>query len=269
MMTKLLTPVPSPSSHPLRVTSVTAIILLAAALLVPQASAEPLNAQLQGQNTPEPACIGDECLVQDDGSLESGYGWVPSVDDGKYVLEVDSSELPTSRLDTVCVCWLRTQTDSDVDFEVVFYESVLDDKGELKPALKPYASVPALATGVPQGIVGAFYEVDVSGVEIAQGISYVGVRWDARANPFFFVCVDQSPETEPVEVFFLDEIDKDWTSVFDSIDPIFDEHRALMVRVCSEALATIEVPTLGGFGLGLLVLLLAGLAVRRLNSSSR
>ncbi|MEE8525332.1 MAG: hypothetical protein V3T72_15455 [Thermoanaerobaculia bacterium] len=234
-------------------------LLLAAILTASPGSAEPMAAELQGQNTPEPACEG--CAVQDDGSLESGYGWVPSVDDGQYVQQIDSAQLPNRRLETVCVCWLRTRMDSDVDFEVVFYESVLDEKGEPKPALEPYASVPATATGVPLGIVGAFYEVDVRGIQLAEGISYVGVRWDAMADQFFFVCLDQTPETEPVEVFFIDEIAEDWTSVFDSNDPIFILHRALLVRVCSEPLAPVDIPVLSGFGLGILALLLAGIAV--------
>jgi len=233
-------------------------LLLAAMLNASPGSAEPLAAELQGESTPEPACEG--CAVVDDGSLESGYGWVPSVDDGQYVQQIDSAQLPNQRLETVCVCWLRTRIDSDVDFEVVFYESVLDDEGEPRPALEPYASVPATAAGVPMGIVGAFYEVDVRGVQLAAGISYVGVRWDAMADRFFFVCVDQTPETEPVEVFFIDEIAEDWTSVFDSNDSIFVLHRAMLVRVCSEALVAVDVPALGGAGLGLLAVLLAGLA---------
>jgi hypothetical protein len=233
--------------------------ILTAILTASPGLAEPIAAGLQGQSTPEPACEGELCAVQDDGSLESGYGWVPSVDDGQYVQQIDSALLPNRRLETVCVCWLRTRMDSDVDFEVVFYESVLDDKGELKPALEPYASVPAFAAGVPLGIVGAFYEVDVRGIRLAEGISYVGVRWNAMADQFFFVCVDQSPETEPVEAFFLDEIDEDWTSVFDSSDPIFDLHHALLVRACSEPVAPVDIPALGGFGLAILAVLLGGL----------
>lgn len=243
--------------------------LLAALLTAPPGLAEPTIADLQGQSTPEPACDGELCAVQDDGSLESGYGWVPSVDDGKYVQQIDSALLPNRRLETVCACWLRTRLDSDVDFEVVFYESVLDHKGELKPALEPYASAPATATGVPLGIVGEFYEVDVRGIRLAEGISYVGVRWDAMADQFFFVCVDQTPETDPVEVFFLDEIDEDWTSVSDSDDPIFDLHRALLVRVCSEPVAPVDIPVLGGFGAAILVVLLCALGAWSLARSRR
>jgi hypothetical protein len=241
-----------------------AATLLAAAWTASPGRAEPIAAELEGQNTPEPACDGETCAVREDGSLESGYGWVPSVDDGKYVQQIDSSLLPNRRLEDVCVCWLRTRQDSSVDFEVVFYDVVLDDEGDPKPALEPYASVPATATGVPLGIVGAFYEVDVRGILLAEGISYVGVRWDASADQFFFVCVDQTSETEPVEVFFLDEVDDDWTSVFDSNDPIFLPHRALLVRVCSEPFAAVDVPVLDGFGIGILALLLIGSAVRRL-----
>lgn len=202
------------------------------------------------------ACAGG--LVPDDGSAETGYGWVPSVVDGRYVQEVDAAKLRSRDLRTVCVCWLRTRSDDEIDFEVVFHA-----RQDGRPALQPpYAAVQARATGVPSGVTGRFYEVDVSGVELVPGISYVGVRWNASIDSFFFVCTDTTPTTEPVEAFYIDFLAREWTSVFASHDPIFANHRAMMLRLEARAATALEVPALGGAGAFLFVVLLAAAAVR-------
>jgi len=203
---------------------------------------------------------GADCadgLALDDGVPETGYGWVPSVPDGEYVQRFLSRQLPNRRLESVCVCWLRTRDDADVDFEVVFYA---DAGGQ--PAAEPYAAVPASANVTPVGIVGAFFEVDVTGVSLPRGASYVGARWDPSSDPFFFLCTDTSDGTEPVEVFYRDELAEGvWTSVFESNDPIFDAHRALMIRVRSGTETAIDVPALGAGGLALLGIVLATIAI--------
>ncbi|MCP4661892.1 MAG: hypothetical protein GY856_41340 [bacterium] len=194
----------------------------------------------------DPACT--DGVVKDDGSPEIGWGWVPSVVEGQYVQEFHSGEFPTRNLETVCVCWLRTRTDSDLDFAVVFYDDV---GGE--PAITPFAAIPATATGVGTGAAGGrFFTVDVSVVRVPLGTFYVGVRWDPSADQFFFICADTSPETEPVNVFFIDDRADAWTNVFDSGDPIFDLHRAILVRAVASDTAAVEIPALGPGGLWIL-----------------
>lgn len=177
------------------------------------------------------AASGDTCaagLVQDDGTVETGYGFVPSATYGIYVQEVRAEELPRRALARVCVCWLKTRFESAVDFQVVFYA----DAGGV-PAAEPYATVPATATDVPRSVAaaGRFYPVDVSGVLLREGLSYVGVRWNPAAARFLFVCTDTSPETEKVNAFFQEERAPRWTSVFQARDPIFRPHRSILVRV--------------------------------------
>ncbi len=223
-----------------------------------------------------PADSGDgedpaECaggVVVDDGSAETGYGWVPSVVEGEYVQEFDASLFTSRRLRSVCICWMRTRPDSDVDFEIVFYRQVIDpeDEERLVPADEPYAVRPASADVAPKGITESFFEVDVSGVVMPAGPSYVGARWDASRDQYFFVCVDNSEATSPVEVFFRDDRSEgEWTSVFETTDPIFQDHRAMMIRVLPGPAVVVDVPALGASGLATLAaaLALAALVMRR------
>ncbi len=214
----------------------------------------------EGSNVPEPLC--EDGVVKDDGSLETGWGWVPTVIEGEYAQVFDSSEFPTSVVASVCVCWLRTEGDNDIDFEVVFYRAVVDLEGDLRPADEPYVAVPATATGVPQGIVGAFVEVEVPAVRIPFGEFYIGVRWNPSADRFFFVCADTTPETPRTNLFFRDDRASGWDNAFDTTDPLFLEHRAILVRAQPRPdISFADVPALDAAGLGVLGLLLAAIGV--------
>ncbi len=205
----------------------------------------------------------EDGVVVDDGSAETGYGWVPSVIEGEYVQEFDAEGFPGRRLRSVCVCWLRTRPDTTIDFEVVFYRQVTDpeDPARLLPAAEPYAAVPGSAEVTPLGITESFFEVDVGDMVIPGGRSYAGVRWDASQDQFFFVCTDTSEVTEPVEVFFRDDrAEGEWVSVFESVDPIFNDHRAIMVRLRPGPAVAVDVPALGAAGLTLLAMALMAMA---------
>ncbi len=235
-------------------------LLALCALSALTASGQPMAPEPGRGAGGDPACEGG--VVVDDGSAETGYGWVPSVIEGEFVQEFDADEFSSRRLQSVCICWIRTRPDTTIDFEIIFYRQVIDpDDGSPIPAAEPYAAVPASADVTPLGIAESFFEVDVGGVVVPGGRSYIGARWDASQDQFFFVCTDTSEDTDPVEVFFRDDrAEGEWTSVFESIDPIFDEHRALMVRVLPGPLAAIDVPALGAAGLTVLALALAGAA---------
>ena len=222
----------------------------------------------------EPAEDCADGVVVDDGTAEGGFGWVPSVLEGRYVQEYRASQFPTRRLERVCVCLFRgsqNDTDDSIAFEVVFYESVPvppeedpDKTFERMPAREPYAAYPFLAEGVPQGAGEHFYEVDVSGVRMPTGTSYIGLRWNANADTFFFICSDQSEETPPVNAYFRDEEANGWTSVFKTNDPIFEDHRAFLIRPVPSLETVVEIPTLGHVGSLTLLVLLASLGWRRL-----
>ncbi len=203
-------------------------------------------------------------VVLDDGSAESGYGWVPSVIEGEYVQEFDADRFTSRRLRSVCICWLRTQPDTELDFEIVFYRQVVDpEEGErLVPAAEPYAVFPASAEVVPSGVTESFFEVDVRGVMMPSGRSYIGARWNPSQDRFFFICVDTSEDTVPVEAFFRDDrAEGEWASVLESTDPIFQDHRALMIRVLPGPELVVDVPALGPSGLATLAAALAALAL--------
>jgi hypothetical protein len=223
------------------------LLLLLDLLLVPLATAQDA-----------PGCV--DGVVKDDGTVETGYGWVPSTLWGVFVQQFSSTELPTRTLGQACVCWLRTHRDSTVDFDVVVYEDV----GGV-PAMTPYASVAATATDVPKGVAaaGRFYDVDLSGIVVPNGTFYVGVRWNPSQDQYFFLCVDRSPETPVVGGFYLDDRSTEWGNVLDTPDPTFTGHRAMMVRLEAQPMPQPAVPALSGGGaLGFALLLaLAGVAV--------
>ena len=210
---------------------------------------------------------GAECeggVIVDDGSAETGYGWVPSVVEGEYVQEFHSDAFTRRRLRSVCVCWLRTRMDRTIDFEVVFYRQVVDpeDEQRLIPAAEPYAVFPGSAEVIPVGVAESFVEVEVTHAVVPFGRSYIGVRWNGARDTFFFVCADQSEATPPVEVFFRDDrAEGEWASVFETTDPIFQDHKAIMVRALPGPLVAVDVPVLGAGGLALLAASLALLAL--------
>lgn len=234
-----------------------------ALVTVPFVTAFPVVAQpaapdllQRGVGFPEPACT--EGVVVDDGSVETGYGWVPSVTDGEYVQRFDRSQFPAGRLDTVCVCWLRTRSDETVDFEVTLYAAA-----DGVPANQPSQTAPGSAAGVPLSPQGAFYPV-TAGFTLPPGPFFLGVRWNAAADGFFFLCADQSPETPVVEGFFRENspLPSEWESVLTSRDPIFDQHRAMLLRAVGGA-SLVEVPALAPQGLLALAAGLAAVALRR------
>jgi hypothetical protein len=199
------------------------------------------------------AVDGEDCadgVILDDGSLESGYGWVPSAIDGRYVQEFQLEDFRSRRIEEVCVCWTHTQPDDSVTFSVELYRDVGG-----RPSPRPEASVEAEATFVPTFPDGGFYTVDVFGAEMVAPTStfYIGVKWNPSVDEFFFVCVDQSEETEIVDGWFIDDRADQWTSVLESSDPIFDEHRAMMIRARAAEGSYPLVPTLGTWGLLLLI----------------
>ncbi len=202
-------------------------------------------------------------VVLDDGTLETGYGWVPSAIDGRYIQRFDVADFRSRKIEEVCICWTRTRLDDAVDFTVELYR---DRAG--RPALFPEASLAATATAVPVFPDGGFVSIDVSGVDMraVTDVFYLGVRWNPSEEDFFFVCADHSDGTPVVDGWFIDDRADDWTSVLETADPIFNDHRAMMVRArAAEGLFPL-VPTMGPVGITILVVALGvvgALALRR------
>ena len=189
-------------------------------------------------------------VVKDDGTLETGYGWVPSAVDGRYVQQFEAAEFRSRKMEEICVCWTRTRPDDSVTFSVQLYR----DRGG-RPARFPEASVEAVATLVPTFPDGAFFSVDISEADFHAPTEtfYLGVQWDPSEDEFFFVCVDQTATTPVVDGWYIDDRADEWTSVLVTPDPIFNDHRAMMIRALALEGYFPLVPTLGTWGLLILV----------------
>jgi len=240
--------------------------MLTVPLLMPRvATAQPVERTLDAGGALAraviPACT--DGVVLDDGEPETGYGWVPSVIEGIYVQELRVADLPSRRLQTVCICWMRTRADDSLDFDVVIYPEV-----DGAPALEPAVVVPASIQNVPQALDGAFAEVQLpgDGVMVGSDRVYVGARWNASVDQFFFVCADRSESTPVVNGFFIDDRADEWESVLETPDPIFAPHRAMMIRAVAAAEDGFGVPAAGAAGMAVLALVLAAAAVLRLRS---
>jgi hypothetical protein len=232
------------------------IAFLVGCVLPVLSTAQNATPQVFGESTH--AVGGTDCddgVVKDDGTIETGYGWVPSVIDGRYVQQFELSDFRSRRIEEVCVCWTRTRLDDSVRFTVELYRDVGG-----RPSPRPEASVQAEATFVPAFPDGGFYSVDVSEAAMMAptGTFYIGVKWNPSEDDFFFVCVDQSDTTEIVDGWYIDDRAVEWTSVLESPDPIFIEHRAMMIRARAADGYFPLIPTLGTWGL---IILVAGICV--------
>ncbi len=231
----------------------------------PRVAGDVVDSQVAGP--PEEACAGG--VIVDDGSTEIAYGWVPTVDRGRYVQEFHSGQFSTTDLESVCVCFRRSASsgnDDSIDFRVVIYDSVtqagdLGDPDVVVPAEEPRLSLASSGSGVPIGTNGEFFEISMQGARLPTGTFYLGVEWDARVDRFFFLCSDSSPGTEPVNAFFREDLFDAWSSVFKSNDGIFQDYKALMIRAVPNTEEAVDVPGLGALGGLVLGILLAGLGL--------
>lgn len=199
----------------------------------PGAAAKPTSPSADGTaaerlpNAPADACQGG--LIFDDGKADKGYSFVSSARWGMYVQQVTSEALPSRHLQNVCVCWFQKPGGGDADFEVLFFAA----EGK-RPAMEPYAKVKSTAKSLGQGKLDAkWHSVDVSGVSVPEGTSYIGVRWQPKKEPRLFVCSDHSPETPRQKAFFGEDRSKGWIDLEATADPIFIPHRALLIRTLS------------------------------------
>ncbi len=209
---------------------------------------------------PGPGC--EDGLILDDGSFETAYGWIPSAEWGEYVQTFQIVAANPVVLESVCVCWTRTRVDDSLEFEVEVYEDL-----EGLPAAEPLAVVQSSMAQIPEWTEGRFTEVPL-GVEVpalSPGTYHIGVRWQPSINQFFFICADQSNPDAPAAGYFRDDRSEgEWASLLESSDPIFSDHTAMLVRVRTrEVRAT---PAVGAGGAGILLFVIALLAIWRLRS---
>ncbi len=205
---------------------------------------------------------GDGCEegeVPDDGTVEAGYGWLPSITYAGFVERFDAPSL-SSGLERVCICVMQAMN-FPPDFEQQFQIVVYDDDGLGGAPGTVLASIPAIATNVRIGLPGAFYAYNIAGQVPflpSDGSIFIGIEWQPNVEQDFFICVDK--DSPPHGGYTMSDTFPEWTPIQES-STVFSDYGALVVRAVAEQDDVVEIPTLGGIGLAFLAsfLLLASL----------
>lgn len=160
-------------------------------------------------------------VVYDDGEADNGYGPSP----GNFADFVMRFDLPASgmKVERISPCFQRLGTGTDLDFDLTFWRA--DGPGGAPGDLLDF--VQATAQSVPSGVNGAFFDFDLSTLDIVLPTDtvYVGVGWDEDAGEDYFVCSDYDrPSVQPGYVDVNQQ--GDWQDLT-SQDP---DYTALMIR---------------------------------------
>ncbi len=181
---------------------------------------------------PEETCVNGVML--DDGSVEGGYGFIPSLEWGSFVQRFDVPELFGREIEKVCVCFLSDRVD-ELDFEVVFHQEV----GGV-PSAEPYARVAGHASDLPNSSkeAGKMFPVAIDGVKLPDGPSYIGVRWDPGKGRRAFVCSSKGTKGNvktPTLGFQKDSRSTAWENILTTKDFVFAYHQNALIRVVPKA----------------------------------
>lgn len=129
--------------------------------------------------------------IHDDNSFETGYGWDNTAGRGTYVMRLDPPTTP-SRLEGVCICWLRDGADAQVNFDINVWAS--NGAGGSPGTLLGRLSAQT-ASSVP-GNGAAFYRYNLSSLGIVvNGPVFIGPSWQPGVDQDFFVCADEDGAT--------------------------------------------------------------------------
>ncbi len=209
-------------------------------------------------------CTDPNIIAIDDGAAENGYsGNAAVVSEAIVVQRFSAVDFPDGAMDTVCI-GLVSLGPTSLNFEIV----VFDDDGPSGVPGTELGAVPASASGVPTGLPETVFSYDISAAGItlpATGNFYLGMRW-TPSDPNIFIAADETGATNAGagQLFFDtgDPMTDDWQA----INGLFPNYSALIVRALP-AQGTppppeaAPVPTFSNFGLLLMALVLAGVAV--------
>ena len=235
------------------------VFLVVLWMSIAAAAAEPSRTLAVADAGPVTVRQVDACsdgTVLDDGTFESGYGWVPSAIWGEYVQRFPAGAVNIMRLERLCVALTRTRDDDSLDFEVVVYR-----QEGATPGGGGSFRFPASATAVPAFPEFALYEVDLGAAAptLTAATTNIGIRWNPSVDQFFFVGADQDGPPEPLAGYYRDDrAEGQWGDVLMTSDPIFDDHGAMGIRIVTGPGAWL--PDLGVVGRGVLILALAAAA---------
>lgn len=136
---------------------------------------------------------GPDLLFNDDGTVELAYGGNAAWEGGVSIVEHFTPSSYPASIRSVCFGLAGTGGVSSLAFRVV----ILDDNGPSGSPGTELASLPVVATGLPQFPVSTpqWYQVDLGSVysTIDSGSVYVGLHWQV-SNPQVFVLSDETPD---------------------------------------------------------------------------
>jgi hypothetical protein len=211
-----------------------------------------------------PICTDPDMVTIDDGAAENGYSANAAVvNEATFVQLFDTVDFPQGTIDTICLGWVSLGPTS-ANFEIVVY----DDDGPGGNPGTELSATPHTISGLPTGLpeITAAYDMTSAAITLpASGNFYLGVRF-TPTDPNFFIAADETDATNAGagQVFYDtgDPMTDDWQAV----NVLFPNYSALIVRALPGLSApppptAQAVPSVSNFGLLLMALVLAGIAV--------
>lgn len=170
-------------------------------------------------------------VIQDDGTLENGYGGNPQqVEEVRFVDFYTPEAYPAS-LASVCVAFITIDGESTLDIDIVVYDDSGTDgaPGELLGSLPVTVDVDTIETPVPPDQQPQWTAIDLSSldIEVDSGSVYVGVRYQPPDHNVFIAADESDDRPAGFSGGYW------WTNddeIWGVIESTFSNYRALMVR---------------------------------------
>lgn len=170
-------------------------------------------------------------VIQDDGTIENGYGGNPAVIDEVRFVDLYTPEAYPAALTGVCVAFITIDGESTLDIEIVVYDDSGTDgaPGELIGSQPVVVDVETVDVPVPPDQQPLWTAIDLSSldIEVSSGSVFVGVRYEPP-EPNVFIAADENEES-PVGFaggYWWTSEEEDWEPIQEG----FSGYRALMVR---------------------------------------
>jgi hypothetical protein len=217
--------------------SIIVITLLCCSLVLAQESliiTDP-KAEVETQFlNPEAECTGPGELIYDDGTFENGFGWGPTVNDGRIVSLFTPLSYPW-QFNTFCLALTRQAAGtSNFTFDIVMYDNT-GAGGTPGNQIGIVAGV--TATNIPIWTTIAFYDFDISSMpSLASESVYIGIKYNPSlvTSPHFSL-VDQTITT-PVHPGYVMSGGTPWQT----IQNVLPGSRAISYRTLGSSNCPVE-----------------------------
>lgn len=164
-------------------------------------------------------------IVHDDGEAENGYGWQPTVTDGRFMELFTPAAYPAT-FSSVCFSWITNAGITSVDFDIVVYaDDVGGGPGTELGRQSVTGDVIAIG-GVPFTPTFQAFDISGMGLNIASGNVFIGAEWAPSVEGGgIFIGADESLST-PINGGYSWSNDGPWGPTQDG-QP---NYRALTIR---------------------------------------